>query len=100
MVTPSTWNSFFVLHSSLHLIQRSESFLRNILFNHQIFDDEILAFHRILTHIIFQQFLHLMGFMQRNLLQPHIGTDEMGEFIRRNLSQSFESGDFGVRAQI
>ena len=38
--------------------------------------------------------------MQRNLLQPHVGTDEMGEFIRRNLSQSFESGDFRVRAQI
>ena len=93
-------SSLFVLHSSLHLIQRLRVFLRNILFYHQIFDDEVLALHRVLTHIIFQQLLHLIGFMQRNLLQPHVGTDEMGEFIRRNLSQSFESGDFRVRAQI
>ena len=88
MVTPRKHlnSSLFVLHSSLHLIQRLRVFLRNILFYHQIFDDEVLALHRILTHIIFQQLLHLIGFMQRNLLQSHVGTDEMGEFISPRLS--------------
>ena len=94
MVTPRKHlnSSLFVLHSSLHLIQRLRVFLRNILFYHQIFDDEVLALHRVLTHIIFQQLLHLIGFMQRNLLQPHVGTDEMGEFrVRTKVSDGLLS---------
>ena len=101
MVTPRKHlnSSLFVLHSSLHLIQRCRIFLRNILLNHQVIDDEVLTFHRILTHIILQELLHLVGLVQRYLLQSHIRTDEMGKLFWRNLSQSLESGDFRVRTQ-
>ena len=74
-------SSLFVLHSSLHLIQRLRVFLRNILLNHQVIDDEVLTFHRILTHIILQEFLHLVGLVERNLLQSHIRTDEVGKLL-------------------
>ena len=74
-------SSLFVLHSSLHLIQRCLVFILNILLNHQVVDDEVLTFHRILTHIILQEFLHLVGLMERNLLQSHIRTDEVGKLL-------------------
>jgi len=46
-------SSLFVLHSSLNSIHRFRIFLWNILLDHQIVDDEVLALHGILTHIIF-----------------------------------------------
>ncbi len=46
-------SSLFVLHSSLNSIHRFRIFLWNILLDHQIVDDKVLALHGILTHIIF-----------------------------------------------
>ena len=56
-------SSLFVLHSSLNSIHRFRIFLRNILLNHQIVDDEVLALHGILSHIVFQKFLNLVVLM-------------------------------------
>ena len=41
-----------------------------------------------------------VGFVQSNLLQSHIRTDEVSKLLRRNLSQSLESGDFRVRTEV
>ena len=57
-----------------------------ILFNDKVIDDEVLTFHRILTHLVFQKLCHLVGLVQRYLFQSHIWTDEMNEFIGRNLT--------------
>ena len=89
-------SSLFVLHSSLNSIHRFRIFLWNILLNHQIVDDEVLALHGILSHIVFQKLLNLVVLMQRNLLQTHIRTYEMSKLLRRNLAETLESGDFRV----
>ena len=38
--------------------------------------------------------------MERNLLQSHIRTDEVGKLLWRNLSQTLKSGDFRVRTKV
>ena len=57
-------------------------FLRQVLLYDEVVDDEVLTFHRVLTHIILQELGHLIVLMQGNLFEAHIRTDEMGEFIR------------------
>ena len=88
--------SLHFIHSSLNSIHRFRIFLWNILLNHQIVDDEVLALHGILSHIVFQKLLHLVVLMQRNLLQTHIRTYEMSKLLWRNLAETLESGDFRV----
>ena len=36
-------------------------FLRQIFFNDEVVDDEVLSFWRILAHIVGEKFLHLVG---------------------------------------
>ena len=66
---------------------------------HQIVDDESLTFHRILAHIVFQEFLHLVVLVKRHLFQSHIRTDEVGKFVGRDFAQSFKTGDFRIWSQ-
>ena len=37
----------------------------------------------------------MVALVERHLFQTDIGTDEMAELVGRNLSQTFESCDFG-----
>lgn len=57
-------------------------FLRQVLLNDEVVDDEVLAFHRVLAHVVFQELGNLVVLVQGNLFEAHIRTDEMGEFIR------------------
>ena len=55
--------------------------LRQVFFHHKIVYDEVLAFHGVLSHIVFQKLLHLVGLMQRDLFESHLRTDEVREFL-------------------
>lgn len=57
-------------------------FLRQVLLNDEVVDDEVLALHRVLAHVVFQELGNLVVLVQGNLFEAHIRTDEMGEFIR------------------
>ena len=71
-----------------------------VFFYDQIVYDEILSFHRVFAHVVFQQFCHLVAFVQGNLLQSDVGSDEMAEFIGTYFTQTFESRDFRVGPKI
>ena len=81
-----------VYEKILHLIH-----LRIIL-NPQIVDDELLAFHGVFAHVVFQQLLDAEVVAQDDRLEAHIGADEATELVGRDLAQAFESRDFGLLA--
>ena len=68
--------------------------LGKVFFHNKVVDDEILPFHRVFAHVVFQERLHLVALVERHLFQSDIWADEMAELVRRNLSQTFESRDF------
>ena len=43
-------------------------FVRTVFLNHQVVDDEVLALHGVLTHVILKELLHLVGLMKGDLL--------------------------------
>ena len=57
-------------------------FLRQVLLYDEVVDDEVLAFHRVLAHVVFQELGNLVVLVQGNLFEAQIRTDEMGDFIR------------------
>ena len=57
-------------------------FLRQVLLNDEVVDDEVLALHRVLAHVVFQELGNLVVLVQRNQFEAHIRTHEIGEIIR------------------
>ena len=64
-----------VYSENLHLIH-----LRIIL-NPKILNDELLAFHGVLAHVIIQQLLDAEIIAQDDGLKPHVGADEATELV-------------------
>ena len=56
-------------------------FLRTVFLHHEIIDDKVLSFGGILTHVVGQQFLHLVGLMQGDLFETNIRADKPGKLI-------------------
>ena len=71
-------------------------FFRPIFLDYQVVDDEVLALHGVLTHVVLQEFLHLVSLVEGYLFQSDVGTNEACKFIRRDFTQTFEAGDFGI----
>ena len=81
-----------VYSENLHLIH-----LRIIL-NPKILNDEFLAFHGVLAHVIIQQLLDAEIIAQDDGLKPHVGPDETTELVGGDFAQAFEAGDLGLLA--
>ena len=86
-------------HNS-EIIVGSLLFLRFILFNHEVVDDEVLSLHRVLAHIEFEESCHGLFLAQSDALKTHILTYEMFEFIGRYLTETLESSDFRVGSEV
>ena len=71
-----------------------------VLLDHQIVNDEVLTLHGILAHVVFQKLLHLVVFVQSDLFESYVRTDEMRKLIGRDLSQTFESCDLRVGSKV
>ena len=69
-----------------------------VILNPQIVDDELLAFHGVLAHVVFQQLLDAEVVAKDDRLKPHVGTDKATELVRGDFAQTFESGDLGLLA--
>ena len=69
-----------------------------VILNSQIVDDEFLAFHGVLAHVVFQQFLDAEVVAQDDRFKPHVGTDEAAELVGGDFAQAFESCDLGLLA--
>ena len=81
-----------VYSENLHLIHF------RIILNPQILNDELLAFHGVLAHVIIQKFLDAEVVAQDDGLKAHVGADEATELVGRDFAQAFEAGDFGLLA--
>jgi hypothetical protein len=57
-------------------------FFRAVFLYYQVIDDKVLTLHRVFTHIIFQQLLHLIVLVERHLFQTDIRADKACELIR------------------
>ena len=57
-------------------------FLRSVFLDNQVVDDEVLALHGVLAHVVLQEFLHLVGLMERDLFQADVRTDEACKLLR------------------
>ena len=67
-----------------------------VLFDNKVVDDEVLAFHCVLAHVVGEQILDLVVLVQLNALQTHVGAYEVAELVGRNLTKSLESCNLGV----
>ena len=54
---------------------------RAVFLNDEVVDDEVLALHRVLAHVIFEELLHLIVLMEGHLLQSDVRTNEAGKLI-------------------
>ena len=69
-----------------------------VVLNPQVLDDELLALHSVLAHVVFQQFLDAEVVAKDDRLKPHVGADETTELVGGDFAQAFESGDLGLLA--
>ena len=60
----------------------SHPVFRQVFLYYKIVYYEVLAFHGVLSHVVFQKFLHLVCLVQGHLLQSHLRTYEMCELLR------------------
>ena len=60
----------------------------------------MLSLHGILAHVELKQFVDIVIFAQPYFIKSYIVSDETSELIGRNLTQTFESGNFRVLAQL
>ena len=67
-----------------------------IILNPKFVNDELLALHGVLAHIIFQQFLDAEVVAQDDRFKAHVGTNEATELVGGDFAQTFESGDLGL----
>ena len=58
-----------------------EGVLGEVFFHHKIVDNEVLTFHGVLAHVVFEELLHLVGLVQSDLFESHFGTDEVGKLF-------------------
>ena len=58
-----------------------------VFFDDKVVDDEVLALHGVLAHVVFQKFRHLVALAQCHLLQAYVGTDEVLELVRTYLAK-------------
>lgn len=56
-------------------------FLWSVFLDNQVVDDEVLALHGVLSHIVLQEFLHLVCLMERDLFQSDIRTDKASKLL-------------------
>ena len=56
-------------------------FFRTVFLYDEVVYDEVLALGRVLTHIVFQEFGHLVVLVERHQLQTDVRTDETGKFV-------------------
>ena len=73
--------------------------LGSVFLDDEVVDDEVLALHGILAHIVLQKLLHLVGLVERHLLQADVGADEAGELLGRDFAEALEAGNLRVGAQ-
>lgn len=69
---------------------------RQVLFYDQIVDNEALSLHGVFTHVVFEQGVDIVTFVEGDGFKAHVRTNKVFELIGRNFAQTFESGDFGV----
>ena len=70
-----------------------------VVLNPQIVDDELLTLVGVLSHVVFQKLRNRHVVAQDDRLQAHVRTDEIAELVGRDLTETFESGDFGMSAE-
>ncbi len=73
---------------------------REVFFYHEVVYDEVLSFGCVLAHVVFEELLHLVRFVERHLFEAHLRTDEIGELVGRNLAKTFKSGYLRVGTQL
>ena len=62
-------------------------FFGQVFFHDEVVDAEALSFHGVLSPVVFQQFGHLVAFVQRDLFQSDVGSYEMPELIEELLPE-------------
>ena len=62
-----------------------------VILNPKIVDDELLAFHGVFAHVVFQQFLNAEVVAEDNGFKAHVGADEASELVGRDFAQALES---------
>ena len=75
-------------------------FVGPVFLYHEVVDDEVLAVHGVLAHVVFQQLRHLIALVECHLVQSDVGSDEVDELLGADFSQSLEACDFGVRPKV
>jgi len=70
-----------------------------VVFDHEIVDDEVLALHGVFAHVEFENLGHTVVLAQAHAVYTHILTDEVAEFLGRNLAETFESGYLRIIAE-
>ena len=71
-------------------------FLRQVLLNDEVIDDEVLSLNGVLTHIVAQEIAHLVAFVEMHLFETDFGPYEVAELIGGNLAKTFETGNLRV----
>ena len=82
------------------LITQNSQLLRFILLYDEVVDDEVLALHRVLSHIEFEEVHHGVVLAQGDALETHLLADEVLELVGRYLTETFESGNLGVGTKL
>ena len=67
-----------VQYVSRHLLHL---FFRQVLFDDEVVDDEVLALGGVLSHVVLQQLLYLVGLVECYLLEAYVWSDEAGELV-------------------
>ena len=60
----------FVIIGTFHnlIVLLFHVFLGQIFLHNKVVDDEVLSLHGVLAHVVFEELLHLVGLVQRNLV--------------------------------
>ena len=62
--------------------------------------DEILALDGVVAHVKLHDLGDALFVREFDVVHPHALTNEIGEFVGRDLSEAFEAGDFHTRLQL
>ena len=67
-----------------------------VVFDYEVVDDELLAFGGVVAHVEGEEVADGIFFAEFDLVEAHVGSDEVLELVRRDFTETFEACDFGV----
>lgn len=74
--------------------------LWKVFLDDEVVDDEVLTLHGILSHIVFEELLHLIVLVEGHLFEAHVRSDEVDELVRAYLTKTLEARNLGLRTEV